>query len=157
MAKKSSPYGYIVKPFSPINLHTAIQVALEKFELENQKNKNIDELTSNKDSLEKLLYNKKMSNEPIVPFGGDYHLDISVCETFYKNGKIKLTKKENAFIRLLVSQLGVVVSFDQAVNYVWGDEGASENSVRTLVWRLRSKLPTELIKNASGIGYYIEF
>ncbi|RLA70620.1 MAG: DNA-binding response regulator, partial [Epsilonproteobacteria bacterium] len=26
----------------------------------------------------------------------------------------------------------------------------------TLVWRLRNKLPTDIIKNASGIGYYIE-
>jgi DNA-binding response OmpR family regulator len=155
LAKKSAPYGYIVKPFNPINLHTAIQIAMEKFELENQKNRDIDELISNKDSLEKLLYNKKSSTKPIVPFGEDYHLDISICETFYKNEKIKLTKKENAFIRLLVSQLGVVVSFDQAVNYVWSDEGATENSVRTLVWRLRSKLPTKVINNASGIGYYI--
>jgi DNA-binding response OmpR family regulator len=29
-------------------------------------------------------------------------------------------------------------------------------SVRTLVWRLRNKLETDIIKNASGIGYYIE-
>ncbi len=156
LAKKSAPYGYIVKPFNPINLHTAIQIAMEKFQLENQKDRDMDELISNKDSLEKLLYTKKTADEPIVPFGESYHLDISICETFYKNEKIKLTRKENAFIRLLVSQLGVVVSFDQAVNYVWSDEGATENSVRTLVWRLRSKLPTKVINNASGIGYYIE-
>ena len=69
---------------------------------------------------------------------------------------LKLTKKENTFIRLLVAQLGVIVSFEQAVNYVWENEGATENNVRTLVWRLRKLLPTPIIKNASGIGYYIE-
>ncbi len=83
-------------------------------------------------------------------------MDISICETFYKEKKIKLTKKENAFLRLLVAQLGIVVSFEQAVNYVWDGNKATENSVRTLVWRLRNKLETDIIKNASGIGYYIE-
>ncbi|MEJ2468436.1 MAG: response regulator [Campylobacterales bacterium] len=127
-AKQTEPYGYIVKPFDPESLHATIQ----------------------------MVYNKKLSDKPIVPFGEDYYLDISVCETFYKGKKIKLTKKENAFMRLLVAQLGLVVSFDQAINYVWEEKGATENSVRTLVWRLRNKLPTDIIQNASGIGYYIE-
>ncbi len=155
-AKQTEPYGYIVKPFDPNSLHATIQMALFKFEVENKKEENIHTLKVDKTNLEKLLYSKKESNKPIVPFGGGYHLDISICETFYKNKKIKLTKKENAFLRLLVAQLGVVVTFDQAMNYVWDENGATENSVRTLVWRLRNKLETDIIKNASGIGYYIE-
>lgn len=155
-AKKTEPYGYIVKPFDPNSLHATIQMALYKFAEETKRNENFEGLKNDKLNLEKLLYNKKVSDKPIVPFGNEYHLDISVCETFYRNKKIKLTKKENAFMRLLVAQLGMVVSFDQAINYVWEDKGATENSVRTLVWRLRNKLPTDIIQNASGIGYYIE-
>lgn len=155
-AKLTEPYGYIVKPFDPSSLHATIQMALFKYEQESQRKNNIDSLKIDKLNLEKLLYAKRTSDEPIVPFGKKYHLDISVCETFYKDKKIKLTKKENAFLRLLVAQLGVVVSFEQAMNYVWEENGATENSVRTLVWRLRSKLETDIIKNASGIGYYIE-
>jgi DNA-binding response OmpR family regulator len=56
----------------------------------------------------------------------------------------------------MVAQLGSVVDFAQAIDYVWTQEGATCNSVRTLVWRLRSKLPTDVIKNASGVGYYLE-
>ncbi len=155
-AKKTEPYGYIVKPFDPASLHTTIQMALYRFSEEKKRNENLDDLKVDKLNLEKLLYNKKISDKPIVPFGDGYHLDISVCETFYHNKKIKLTKKENAFIRLLVAQLGLVVSFDQSINYVWEEDGATENSVRTLVWRLRNKLPTDIIQNASGVGYYIE-
>ncbi len=155
-AKQTEPYGYIVKPFDPNSLHATIQMALFKFQMENEREENIHTLKVDKTNLEKLLYSRKESNKPIVPFGGDYHLDISICETFYKNKKIKLTKKENAFLRLLVAQLGVVVTFEQAMNYVWDENGATENSVRTLVWRLRNKLETDIIKNASGIGYYIE-
>lgn len=60
------------------------------------------------------------------------------------------------FLRLLVAQMGVAVSFEQAISYVWDGSGATENSVRTLVWRLRSKLKDDIIKNASGIGYFID-
>lgn len=155
-AKVTEPYGYIVKPFDPKSLHSTIQMALYKFQEERKLKDDINTLQVSKEQLEKLLYTKKVSDKPMVPFAGDYHLDISTCETFYKNDKIKLTKKENAFIRILVSQLGLVVSFDQAMNYVWEEEGATENSVRTLVWRLRNKLPTDIILNASGMGYYIE-
>jgi len=155
-AKVTEPYGYIVKPFDPSSLHATIQMALFKFDIENSRNHDISSLKVDKLNLEKLLYSKRASDEPIVPFGDNYHLDISVCETFYKGQKIKLTKKENAFLRLLVAQLGQVVSFEQATNYVWDENGATENSVRTLVWRLRNKLETDIIKNASGIGYFIE-
>jgi len=155
-AKVTEPYGYIVKPFDPKSLHTTIQMALYKFQEERKLKDDINSLQVSKEQLEKLLYTKKISDKPLVPFANDYHLDISTCETFFKNEKIKLTKKENAFIRILVSQLGLVVSFEQAMNYVWEEEGATENSVRTLVWRLRNKLPTEIILNASGMGYYIE-
>ena len=155
-AKHTEPYGYIVKPFDPASLHATIQMALFKFDAENNRENDINTLKVDKLNLEKLLYAKRVSDKPIVPFGDNYHLDISICETFYRGKKIKLTKKENAFLRLLVAQLGLVVSFNQAMNYVWDESGATENSVRTLVWRLRNKLETDIIKNASGIGYYIE-
>ncbi len=155
-AKLTEPYGYIVKPFDPASLHATIQMALFKYEVEHERKEDINSLKVDKLNLEKLLYSKKASDKPIVPFGDKYHLDISICETFYNGKKIKLTKKENAFLRLLVAQLGLVVSFEQAMNYVWDENGATENSVRTLVWRLRNKLETDIIKNASGIGYYIE-
>ncbi len=155
-AKLTEPYGYIVKPFDPNSLHATIQMALFKYEMENDRKNDINSLKVDKLNLEKLLYSKRTSDKPIVPFGDNYHLDISICETFFRDKKIKLTKKENAFLRLLVAQLGLVVSFEQAMNYVWDESGATENSVRTLVWRLRNKLETDIIKNASGIGYYIE-
>ncbi|NCO01563.1 MAG: response regulator transcription factor [Epsilonproteobacteria bacterium] len=155
-AKLTEPYGYIVKPFNPNSLHATIQMALFKYAAENERKNDITALKVDKLNLEKLLFSKRPSNKPIVPFGEEYHLDISICETFYKGKKIKLTKKENAFLRLLVAQLGIVVTFEQAMNYVWEENGTTENSVRTLVWRLRNKLETDIIKNASGIGYYIE-
>jgi len=155
-AKLTEPYGYIVKPFDPSSLHATIQMALFKYEAETQRKETVNSLHVNKVKLEQLLSSKQIADKPIVSFGDNYHIDIDVCESYYNNKKIRLTKKENAFLRLLVAQLGSVVSFEQAMNYVWEGHGATENSVRTLVWRLRNKLQTDIIKNASGTGYYIE-
>ncbi len=155
-AKLTEPYGYIVKPFDPGSLHATIQMALFKFAQEHAREDTVKTLQLDKENLENLLYAKRIAETATVPFGEEYHLDINLHETFYQDKKIRLTKKENAFLRLLVAQLGSVISFEQAREYVWSENGATENSVRTLVWRLRNKLPTEIIKNASGIGYYIE-
>jgi len=52
--------------------------------------------------------------------------------------------------------MGHIVTFEQATNYIWNqEESITENNLRTLAWRLRSKLKTDLIKNNQGIGYYI--
>ena len=155
-AKKTEPYGYIVKPFDPINLHTTIQMALYRFQEENRRKAEVEALQHDREEFERLAYAKKPSDKPVIEFGGNYRHDTGKDETFYKEQKLRLTKKENAFIRLLLAQLGSIVDFNQAINYVWDEKGASENSVRTLVWRLRSKLPTEVIQNASGVGYFIE-
>ncbi|WP_324171044.1 response regulator transcription factor [Sulfurimonas sp.] len=155
-AKQTEPYGYIVKPFDPSSLHATLQMAIFKYEVENKRKVNIEESNVNDFDIEKLLHAKKDIDKPIVYFGDEYYLDIGISETFFKDKKIKLTKKENAFLRLLVAQLASVVTFEQAMDYVWQESGATANSVRTLVWRLRNKLPTDIIKNASGIGYCIE-
>lgn len=157
-AKLTEPYGYIVKPFDPSSLHATIQMAIFKFDMLKEKKEQRDTRaprTANV-NLDTLLYTRRASDAPIINFGYDYHLDPKVGETFYKGQKIKLTKKENAFLRLLVAKLNQVVSFKEATDYIWDEYGATENSVRTLVWRLRNKLEAGIIKNASGIGYYIE-
>lgn len=154
-AKLTQPYGYIVKPFNPSSLHATIQMAIFKYESENAKI-NLQDKEIKKLDIDRLLDAKKEVNKTIVYFGDNYHIDLKIGETFYKDKKIKLTKKENSFLRLLVARLTSVVSFDEAMNYVWYESGTSPNSVRTLVWRLRNKLPTKIIKNASGIGYCIE-
>ena len=131
-------------------------MAIFKFDVEHQRNEEIEAQKVDKKNLDKLLYSKRATDKPVIKFGDGYHLDISKDEIFYNNEKIKLTKKEHAILRLLVAKLGHIISFAQAIEYVWQDSGATENSIRTLVWRLRNKLPSDIIKNASGIGYYID-
>jgi DNA-binding response OmpR family regulator len=154
-AKKTEPYGYIVKPFEPKSLNATIEMAQYKFAEEQKLKSTYEEMKEDKSNLEKLLFSKT-TQDANVPFAQGYHLNVSNCEVFYNDSILKLTKKENSFVRLLVAQMGSVVSFEQVISYVWEDNSATNNSVRTLVWRLRNKLPTDIIKNASGMGYTIE-
>lgn len=155
-AIKTEPYGYIVKPFDPSSLHATIQMAVFKFDMECKRFEEINASKIDEKGVEKLLYERSEPNKGTVIFGASYSIDIAKNEICYNAQKLKLTKKENAILRLLVAKLGSVINFNQAITYVWKENGATENSIRTLVWRLRSKLPTDIIKNASGIGYYIE-
>ncbi|MDD2651615.1 MAG: response regulator [Sulfurimonas sp.] len=152
----TEPYGYIVKPFDPSSLHATIQMAIFKFDMECKRREDANASKIDEEIVEKLLFSKRETDRPIVSFGAVYYIDIAKNEIYYNTQKLKLTKKENSILRLLVAKLGSVITFEQAINYVWKEDGATENSIRTLVWRLRSKLPTDIIKNASGIGYYIE-
>lgn len=152
-AKVVQPYGYMVKPCNLEGLNASIQIALHKHEQERQRKKSVDILESGKLDLKKRIYYKKSGNE--LSFGDGYRLNGTSCSIFHKDQKIKLTRRENAFMQLLVHQLGLTVSFDKAIHYLW-EKKVSENSVRTLVWRLRNKLPTDIIQNNAGLGYCIE-
>ncbi len=99
----------------------------------------------------------KKSNKNIIDFGEYYKFNLKTKETFYKGEKVKLTKKESLFLKILLLNMGHIVTFEQATNYIWNqEESITENNLRTLVWRLRGKLKTDLIKNNQGIGYYID-
>jgi len=153
-AKLVQPYGYIVKPCNPEGLNASIQIALHKHAQEHQRKIAIDTLESRSLELKKRIYHKKAVVGDELMFGDGYTLSGASCSILHQGKKIKLTKRENAFIQLLVNQLGSTVSFKEAIDYLW-EKDVSENSVRTLAWRLRNKLPTEIIQNDSGFGYYI--
>jgi len=78
------------------------------------------------------------------------------------NGENKnsLTKKENEFLNFLIKNRNKIVSYEELEYELWGknDEIMSINSLRTLVKKLRSKLPINIIKNISKTGYkyYLE-
>lgn len=155
-AKVTKPYGYIVKPFVIESLHATIQMAIAQFENEQEKEQTIVDLEQQTLKLEKLLYATPLKEESKIVFCNDFYLDTNSSDIYFQEHKVKLTQKENAFMALLVANKNKTVNFNQAMTYVWEEEGATENSVRTLVWRLRNKLPVDIIQNVSGMGYILE-
>lgn len=155
-AQESKPYGYLVKPFEPNSLHTTIQMAMAKFEEDRAKSEEVQNIYQANDRLEKLFEHTQGGHATIQTFGNGYTFSHEHLELSYENKPIKLTKREQAVMQLLLAQIGHTVSFDQMISYIWEDESATFNSLRTLIWRLRAKLPKELIDNSSGQGYRIK-
>ena len=73
------------------------------------------------------------------------------------NGKIiHLTNKETTVLKLFMNNLNSVLSVGKIIYTVWDEyvEG-QEASLKTILMKLRRKLPKEMIKNIHGIGYKI--
>jgi len=155
-AQETKPYGYLVKPFEPNSLHTTIQMALVKFEETAAQKSSLTSINKEKEALEKLLLHTKSIGSEVITFGNGYTFHHEVEELFFDEGLIMLTKNEKLALKLLTAQLDHTVDFDTLISYIWGEEGGTQNSVRTLIWRLRAKLPTDIIENASGQGYTIK-
>ena len=69
---------------------------------------------------------------------------------------LELTKNEKNLLFLLVENLGLKVSYEQIENFVYQGESKSSNAIRSLIKRIRKKLPKELIFNSLEEGYFIK-
>ena len=67
---------------------------------------------------------------------------------------ISLTKYEKNLLALLCEHKGIEISSYDIFNHVWENETEfNATSVRTLVKKLRKKLPSDIIQNSYG-GFY---
>ena len=72
----------------------------------------------------------------------------------YKNSElVKLTKKETLLLHFGLTHKGKILNFDQISNYVWEGDITTTDSIRTLVMRLRKKLPENTIETLIDVGY----
>ncbi|MCU7837091.1 MAG: response regulator transcription factor [gamma proteobacterium symbiont of Taylorina sp.] len=71
---------------------------------------------------------------------------------------LALTKKEKRLLELLVTSDKRKQTYQNIHNAVWYDDihkDYSEYSIKTLIKSLRHKLPPDTIKNAYGLGFYL--
>ena len=94
-------------------------------------------------------------NTDFVKINEDYKFDLKKLKLFYKNREVELTQKEQLFLEILVKNIGQTVDNETIKDYLWEGE-VCNNTVRTQVKKLRSKLNDNFIKNVRGSGYKIE-
>ncbi len=115
---------YLVKPLTKRNLIPALEKAVI----------NIDRA--------KKLY-----------FKDDFYYNFSNNFFYHNENEIDMTKKELCLLRLLVKNRDRVVTYNMIEQEVWEDDYMSINSLRTTIGFLRKKLPSNIIKNISNMGY----
>ncbi len=109
--------------------------------------------------IEELLYKicnlDSTTSYEILKDGFYYNIDNRTL--LNKDNKIvSLTKKENLLLLLLLNNKNNIVTHNQIINYVYEDKVPLESSIRSLMRRLREKLPEGTINTLSGQGYCIE-
>jgi len=127
----TDPVGYLVKPFKREELKTTIMLALYK--------------------INKLEYENINQNHNYIGFG--YYFDLKNTKLYYKSKHIKLGFKERQLLAILTEANGTVVSSEKLEHRLWADNTPSNSSLRTLVYRLKSKLGCNIIQVAYSNGY----
>ena len=111
------------------------------------------------DDLLKTIENvakSKIETANIIQVANGYRFN-KIKRVLIRDGvEISLTKKELAFISLLIKRLGTLVLHDEIKSVVWVGESVTEAAIRTFVKRVRDKVGNNFIKNVPGLGYKID-
>lgn len=101
------------------------------------------------------LIGEKIEANMLVKISEEYQFNKTKRTLIYSGGEIVLTKKELAFISLLLKQPGALVLHEDIKKNVWIGEHVSDAAVRTFIKRVRDKVGEDFIKNVPSLGYKI--
>ena len=102
--------------------------------------------------IKRLVFKKTSA----VKITDDYEFDVKNLKLFYKGDEVELTPNEKYFLELLFQNIGQIVDSETIKDYIWEDKVVCDNTLRTQIKKLRSKLKENFIKNVRGAGYKIE-
>lgn len=93
----------------------------------------------------------------IVDLGHDCLFDFRT--SLLRIGELEehLSRKERLLLNVLITEKGKVVSFDKIQAMVWEGNFASLDSIRSLMRRLRKKIPFECIETVVDVGYILRY
>jgi DNA-binding response OmpR family regulator len=125
---------YVTKPFSPRQLVARIRALL-----------------------------RRVAGQPSeILRTGTCSLDVELHQIKWsEHSPIHLTRLETHLLEVLFQNIGRVLTTESLITRVWGSEGASEDMLKQLVYRLRVKLNVEpappiCIKTVREEGYLLE-
>jgi DNA-binding response OmpR family regulator len=131
-AAKTEPFGYLVKPFNRNDLKSILNMVTYKLQ-------------------KKSTYNYLVDGK--FKISDDYYYSLNdYLKIYYENQEIILTKNERLFLEILIKAKGELVSFSNIEHYIWFDKPISDSTLRTLMYRLRSKFNHKLIETIPSLG-----
>lgn len=139
--------------------HTMTILALsEEDELFTHKVDNIQVKNDNLETLNMLtkllkVSSKEAKEENILKIANDLFWNDIDKELVYQEKKIPLTKSETLLIDLLIQNINTSIDSYTIFTYIWKEKEFNQNSIRTLIKKIRKKLPTDIIQNSYG-GFY---
>lgn len=128
-AVETDPLGYMIKPFKREELKSVLALAQYKIASSNEPQKH---------------------NYTNIGYG--YFYDTKYQNLYFNNKELKIGKKEKLLLDKLVHSKGIFIPFKQLEYDLYPDRGISESTLRTLIYRLRSKLDHKLIETKETFG-----
>ena len=128
---------YVTKPFSPIELVARVKAHLRR---------------SNKQSA------APSSNNNVLEFGG-LRIDSSAYTVHVDNNLVNMTNKEFELLKLLAHNPNQVLTKDQIINAVWGNNYyGDDNTIPVHIRKIREKIEVDpsnpkYILTVWGVGY----
>jgi DNA-binding response OmpR family regulator len=103
------------------------------------------------------IYHTKLNdNSDIVTINESLIWDKRKKKLLRNNTAIELTKNEIRFVETILNNNGKICTVDELINVIWLDEydlNPDITHLKSLIYRLRKKVPDLLIKNIYGMGY----
>jgi two-component system, OmpR family, response regulator len=125
-ASKTDPAAYLMKPFRREELKSNLMIVLNKIQQKNT----------------------------LLPLSCEYYYDNKTKKIYHKRVPIYLSSNEKLFLQLLVESKGSLVPLNIIEEHLWGEDAPlAENSLRSLVYRLRTKLKDLPIETIPSFGY----
>lgn len=92
-------------------------------------------------------------SDDIVDMSQGYTYSLNTNQLFYYNANIELTKIESLLLRVLVKNIGNIVTLEIIKSYVWDNEEISPTTLRYWIHMVMKKINNGMIVNTRGVGY----
>ena len=102
-----------------------------------------------------VMPSKTLIEQNIIKLSKSYSYDLQNDTLLFNGAQVKFPRKQHFFIKLLVRNVGRIVSQDEICKFIWGESIVDNSTVRSLVNRTRVLLKEPLIETLKGLGYRI--
>ena len=103
--------------------------------------------------LDKLLDFFNLNNQFILKDNIVFNSELGTIT--FENESVSLTSKEINFIKLLIENN--IVTYTMMYENLWDYEAeVTSDAIKSFVKKIKKKIPTELLKNKQGVGYYLD-
>ena len=84
--------------------------------------------------------------------GEDYYFDIQKSKLYLNKMNITLGSKEELLLQLLLESKGEIVPFSHIEYMIWRTNSINHTTLKTLIYRLRTKLDYKFIETVQSVG-----
>jgi len=132
----TKPVGYLVKPHNEYELQALLKMASAK--------------------INHIEVKKKMQSN-VIDLSQGYSFNNKKGKLFFDSIEISLSFKELKLLKLLIKNRGELVTYKMIEEEIWENETVNNTSLRTLIYRLRSKLEHKLIESVFKNGIRLNY